>query len=74
MCNTRTGGSSPHQLAAVRPEAAYSSDAPGSLEVETYLAILAFILRENGYPAGDTPLSADGDALARYVIDEPPAE
>ena len=49
-------------------------DAPGSLEDDAYLVILAFILRENGYPSGDEPLSADDDALARFMLDDPPAE
>ena len=30
--------------------------APGSLTQEEYVGVLAFILRLNGYPAGDTPL------------------
>ena len=30
--------------------------APGTLSSEEYLGMLAWILRENGYPAGDTPL------------------
>ena len=30
--------------------------APGTLSSEQYLGMLAWILRENGYPAGDTPL------------------
>lgn len=49
-------------------------NAPGSLEDGTYLAILAFILRENGYAIGDVPLSTEDDALRRYVLDDPAAE
>ncbi len=30
--------------------------APGTLSSEQYLGLLAWILRENGYPAGETPL------------------
>ena len=30
--------------------------APGTLAGEEYLGMLAWVLRENGYPAGDTPL------------------
>jgi len=30
--------------------------APGSLSVEEYVGVLAFILRLNGYPSGETPL------------------
>lgn len=31
-------------------------DAPGSLQPNEYLAILAFVLQKNGLPAGDAPL------------------
>jgi hypothetical protein len=47
---------------------------PGSLELETYLSILTFVLSENGYPSGDEPLSDADEAIARYVLDAPPAE
>jgi mono/diheme cytochrome c family protein len=49
-------------------------DAPGSLDVETYRDILTFVLRENGYPSGEEPLDSDEDAIARFVLDDPPAE
>jgi len=47
---------------------------PGSLETDTYLSILTFILSENGYPSGDDPLSDADEVIARYVLDTPPAE
>jgi mono/diheme cytochrome c family protein len=34
------------------------ADNPGSLKPDQYVAILAFVLQENGFPAGDTPLDA----------------
>ena len=49
-------------------------DDPGSLEDESYLAILAFVLRENGYPLGDEATVLDEDAVRTLVLDEPPAE
>jgi mono/diheme cytochrome c family protein len=39
---------------------------PGSLPHETYVDIMAFLLQQNGYPAGDKPLSFD-DAKASKV-------
>ena len=33
-------------------------DSPGSLQAEQYTQLLAFILRQNGYPTGSTPLRA----------------
>lgn len=47
-------------------------DAPGSLDDETYAAILAYVLSRNGYPAGPEPLPAVAEALAGFVLDEPP--
>jgi mono/diheme cytochrome c family protein len=34
-------------------------DAPATLSHEQYAAIMAYILKENGYPAGSKPLSYD---------------
>lgn len=34
------------------------ADNPGSLKPDQYVAILAFVLQKNGFPAGDTPLDA----------------
>ncbi|MFT3791107.1 MAG: c-type cytochrome [Rudaea sp.] len=33
---------------------------PGSLAHDQYVKLMAFILSENGYPAGDQPLTFDG--------------
>lgn len=33
--------------------------APGSLTARQYVAIMAYLLRENGHPAGDRPLTYD---------------
>jgi mono/diheme cytochrome c family protein len=38
--------------------------APGGLKEAEYLAIMAFILRENGFPAGETPLVAKPEVLS----------
>ena len=38
-------------------------DRPGRLDDETYAAILAYVLQENGSEPGDTELPADPDAL-----------
>lgn len=48
-------------------------DAPGSLEAEVYVAILAYVLQRNGYPEGPEPLPTDADEWAPFVLDEPPA-
>lgn len=48
--------------------------APGSLAAEEYSDIVAFILASNGYPAGEIDLSTDVEALAPFVLDEPPTE
>jgi len=39
---------------------------PGSLEKDDYVEIMAYILQENGYPAGDTALTYD-DAMKSSV-------
>jgi S-disulfanyl-L-cysteine oxidoreductase SoxD len=49
-------------------------DDPGSLEDEVYAAILAHVLRENGYPSRPEPLPAETETLTTYVLDDPPAE
>ena len=43
-------------------------DAPGSLGNAEYLDILAFIFQENGFPAGDTPMTADAELLKTIRI------
>jgi quinoprotein glucose dehydrogenase len=44
------------------------TNAPGSLEVSSYLEILAYILEANGFPEGDVQLSADPEVLGRIMI------
>jgi hypothetical protein len=44
------------------------SNAPGSLSVPSYLQILAYILEENGFPAGGLELTADPEVLGRIMI------
>jgi S-disulfanyl-L-cysteine oxidoreductase SoxD len=41
------------------------ADHPGSLSREQNAAILAYILRSNDFPAGETELRSDGDWLAK---------
>jgi mono/diheme cytochrome c family protein len=41
------------------------ADKPGSLKFEDNAAILAFLLKRNGYPAGAAALPADPDALKK---------
>lgn len=48
--------------------------APGSLEAQQYADVLAFVLQENGYQAGDAELAPDEEALQAFVIDVPAAE
>ena len=47
-------------------------DNPGSLGPEKYRDIIAFILQENKYPAGDRELAADSAALHAIKITAPP--
>lgn len=42
---------------------------PGSLSDEEYAIAIAYLLRVNGMPTGDTPLPADSAALARIRFD-----
>ena len=44
---------------------------PGSLSQQEYAQLVAYLLRINGVPAGDTDLPADGDALKKMRIDLP---
>ena len=43
-------------------------DARGALATEQYVDILAYILQENGFPAGEGDLVADPEALAGIRI------
>jgi mono/diheme cytochrome c family protein len=49
-------------------------DNPGSLTAEKYRDVIAFILQENKYPAGDRELSADPTELRSIKITAPPAK
>lgn len=42
--------------------------APGSLSAENNAKLVAYILQTNGYPAGNSPLPADGTALAKIRL------
>ena len=42
----------------MRPE-----DDPGSLGAEEYSAVISYMLRENGYPAGEQDLATDASTL-----------
>lgn len=46
-------------------------DRPGSLTAEQYAAVLAYMLRLNEYPAGEAPLPAEPEPLARIRFDPP---
>jgi mono/diheme cytochrome c family protein len=43
-------------------------NAPGSLADGVYLDVIAYVLRENGYPAGKQELAANADLLKGIVI------
>ena len=45
---------------------------PNSLGSRSYLNIVAHILSVNGYPAGDTELTANEDLLYGILIERPP--
>jgi mono/diheme cytochrome c family protein len=42
---------------------------PGSLKAEEYVSVMAYILRSNGYPSGDTDLPTDPAALKNIAVD-----
>jgi len=47
-------------------------DRPGSLPVQTYIDLVAFILQKNAFPAGNQELGASSDALhARITVTRP---
>ena len=46
-------------------------DDPGNLSPEDYSAIISYMLRENGYPAGEEDLPADASALSHIRIVAP---
>lgn len=41
---------------------------PGSLKPEQYVNILAFVLQQNGYPAGESPLPTDESSLKKIKL------
>lgn len=45
---------------------------PGSLSDEEYALLVAYLMRINGMPTGQTPLAADSAALHRIRIDSVP--
>ena len=47
-------------------------DNPGSLAPDKYRDVIAFILQENKYPAGDRELAADSAVLHTIKITAPP--
>jgi mono/diheme cytochrome c family protein len=50
---------------------AMPADAPGSLDNETYIAIIAYILQFNKMPPGNQKLTPDVEALEKIVITAP---
>lgn len=47
-------------------------EAPGSLPADEYAAVVAYILKLNGYPAGDEPLPPDVTALTAIQMERIP--
>ncbi len=43
---------------------------PGTLSEDEYIDVLSLILQANKYPAGDTKLTPEADALAQIKIDK----
>ena len=54
----RTVGELFQTVSTLMPE-----DDPGSLSPEEYSAIISYMLRENGYPAGEQDLATDARTL-----------
>jgi mono/diheme cytochrome c family protein len=49
-------------------------DGPGRLKPEEYADIVAYLLKLNGYPAGETELPATADSLQQVMVERlPPA-
>ena len=46
-------------------------DDPGSLSPEDYSAIISYMLRESGYPAGEEDLPADTPSLRGIRVEAP---
>jgi hypothetical protein len=43
-------------------------DNPGGLSTNTYLDIMAYILDQNGFPAGEVELVSDIEAMKEVVL------
>lgn len=48
-------------------------DAPGSLDPQVYLDVVAYVLELNGFPAGDADLPLDEAVLAALPMTPPPS-
>ena len=46
-------------------------DNPGSLKKEEYADVIAYLIQLNKFPAGETELPADKDALSGIVFEKP---
>lgn len=64
---TRWNGTSVADLLEVMSSTMPASD-PGSLTQEQYLGIIAYLLKETGYQAGEKPLTGDIEQLERMEI------
>jgi mono/diheme cytochrome c family protein len=51
---------------------AMPADAPGSLDDQSYIDIVAFVLSFNGHPPGNEPLMPNPDALEQILITAAP--
>ena len=48
-------------------------DNPGSLTKEQYADVIAYLLKLNNFPAGETDLPTDKDALSAILFEKPQA-
>ena len=46
-------------------------DDPGSLKIDQYADVISFLLKLNKFPAGETELPTDKDALSEILIEKP---
>ena len=46
-------------------------DNPGSLKKEEYADVIAYLLKLNNFPAGETELPIDKDALSAILMEKP---
>lgn len=46
-------------------------EAPGSMKPEEYVDVMAYLLRLNAFPTGDTELPVGKDALSAIVMEKP---